>query len=83
MKQVATHLWLTSSIALGCLVTHNTPPTPTTPKSSTPELLMEANGWITNENGQVELMATAPTVTPHVFWQPPVNCRQVSQTDSQ
>jgi large exoprotein involved in heme utilization and adhesion len=60
---------------------NNTPPTSTTLNSSIPEPLREANGWIINDLGQVELMATAPTITPHSPWQPPVNCRQVSQTE--
>jgi large exoprotein involved in heme utilization and adhesion len=58
---------------------NNTPLTPTAPKSSTPSPLREANGWKINDLGQVELMAAAPTVTPHSTWQPPVNCRPVSQ----
>jgi filamentous hemagglutinin family protein len=77
--EVITPNWVT----LDSEVENNTPPTPTPPKSSTPEPLMEANGWIINEKGQIELLATAPNVTPHGTWQPPVNCRQVSQTDSQ
>jgi filamentous hemagglutinin family protein len=70
-------------VTLDSRVENNTPATPTTPNSSTPQPLMEANGWIINDLGQVELVATAPNVTPHGTWQPPVNCRQVSQTDSQ
>jgi filamentous hemagglutinin family protein len=78
-EEVITPDWVT----LDSEVETNTSPTPTPPKSSTPEPLTEANGWIINEKGQVELIAAAPNVTPHVPWQPPVNCRQVSQTDSQ
>jgi filamentous hemagglutinin family protein len=70
-------------VTLDSQVKNHTPPTPTPPNSSTPEPLMEANGWIMNEKGQVELIASAPNVTPHGTWQPPVNCRQVSYTDSQ
>ncbi len=78
-EEVITPNWVT----LDSEAENNTSPTTTPPKSSTPEPLREANGWIINEKGQVQLVATAPTVTPHGSWQPPVNCRQVSQTDSQ
>jgi large exoprotein involved in heme utilization and adhesion len=64
-------------VALDSQAKNHTPPTPTTPKSSTPKPLLEANGWIINAKGQVQLMAIAPTVTPHETWQPPVNCRPV------
>ncbi|HEY9603701.1 MAG TPA: S-layer family protein, partial [Allocoleopsis sp.] len=53
---------------------NNTSPTSTTRKDSTPKPLREVNGWRINEKGQVELIAAAPTVTPHSPWQPPVNC---------
>jgi large exoprotein involved in heme utilization and adhesion len=69
-------------VTLNSEAENNTSPTPITPKSSTPEPVMEANGWIINQKRQVELIATAPTVTPHSPWQPPVNCRQVSQNDA-
>jgi large exoprotein involved in heme utilization and adhesion len=68
-------------VTLNSEAENNTSPTAKTLNSSTPELLREANGWIINDLGQVELMATAPTITPHSPWQPPVNCRQVSQTE--
>jgi filamentous hemagglutinin family protein len=44
--------------------------------------LVEANSWVYGANGEVILTATARTLTPHGTWQPPVNCPQVSQTDS-
>jgi large exoprotein involved in heme utilization and adhesion len=66
-------------VTLDSQAENNTSPTSTTPKSSTPKPLLEANGWKINDLGQVELMATVPTVTPHSSWQPPGNCRPVSQ----
>jgi large exoprotein involved in heme utilization and adhesion len=66
-------------VTLDSQAENNTSPTAKTLNSSTPELLREANGWIINDLGQVELMATVPTVTPHSSWQPPVNCHPVSQ----
>ena len=66
-------------VTLDSEVENHTPSTSTTPNSSTPEPLREANGWRINQKGQIELMAAAPTVTPHDAWQPPVNCRPVSQ----
>jgi len=53
---------------------NNTPPAPTTPKSSAPRELAEAQGWIINEKGQVELIATAPQVTPQGTWLSPPEC---------
>lgn len=37
--------------------------------------LVEAQGWIINEQGQVILTASAPKVTPHGEWFPPVECK--------
>ena len=39
-----------------------------------PTRLVEAQGWVMGNNGEVILTATAPTVTPHSSWQPPANC---------
>ncbi|HEY9724991.1 MAG TPA: S-layer family protein, partial [Chroococcales cyanobacterium] len=44
------------------------------PTSATPAPLVEAQGWVMNEKGQVVLTATAPTVTPHSSWHTPMNC---------
>ncbi len=38
--------------------------------------LVEAQGWVINDKGQVVLTATAPTVTPHNPWQTPAACRR-------
>jgi filamentous hemagglutinin family protein len=38
--------------------------TPPNPTSTTPERIIEAQGWIVNEQGQVVLVANAPTVSP-------------------
>jgi filamentous hemagglutinin family protein len=46
----------------------NTPTTPTTPKSSTQAQLVEAQGWMINEKGQVVLTAEAPNATPQKAW---------------
>lgn len=36
--------------------------------------LVEAQGWVINNKGEVVLTATAPTVTPHNPWQKPIKC---------
>lgn len=38
-------------------------------------VLVEAQGWIVGENGQIILVADAPTFTPSRSWQHPANCR--------
>ena len=53
---------------------NHTPAIPTTPSSSAPRKFVEANGWIINDLGQVELIAAAPKVTPHGEWLPEVEC---------
>ncbi|HEY9727760.1 MAG TPA: S-layer family protein, partial [Chroococcales cyanobacterium] len=63
-----------SWVTLDSEAENNTSQTSTVPKSSIPKPLREANGWIINQKGQIELMAAVPTVTPHSPWQPPVNC---------
>jgi large exoprotein involved in heme utilization and adhesion len=37
--------------------------------------IVEANGWVINDKGQVVLIATAPTVAPHSSGMPPTTCR--------
>lgn len=37
--------------------------------------IVEANGWMINDNGKVVLIATAPTVQPHSSGMPPTTCR--------
>ncbi len=36
--------------------------------------LVEAQGWVTNANGQIILTANLPTATPHNSWQTPTRC---------
>ncbi|HEY9675068.1 MAG TPA: filamentous hemagglutinin N-terminal domain-containing protein [Waterburya sp.] len=57
----------------------NTPPMATTPGTSVPKKLVEAQGWMINQQGQVVLTASAPKVTPHREWLPVVECNS-SQT---
>jgi large exoprotein involved in heme utilization and adhesion len=40
-----------------------------------PTQLVEAQGWVINDKGEVVLTATAPTITPHSSWHKPVDCR--------
>jgi large exoprotein involved in heme utilization and adhesion len=42
--------------------------------NATPAPLVEAQGWVMNNKGQVVLTASAPTVTPHSPWLPPNSC---------
>jgi large exoprotein involved in heme utilization and adhesion len=44
------------------------------PTTTTPAPLVEAQGWVMNNKGQVVLTASAPTVTPHSPWLPPNSC---------
>jgi filamentous hemagglutinin family protein len=39
-----------------------------------PHEIVEAQGWVIDENGKIALVATAPTATPHSSWQKPVEC---------
>nr|NMG21708.1 filamentous hemagglutinin [Brasilonema bromeliae SPC951] len=36
--------------------------------------IVEATGWIVDKNGNIELVAQAPGVTPHSSWQTPASC---------
>ncbi len=42
-----------------------------------PTEIVEAQGWVVDANGNVVLVATAPTATPHSSWQTPDDCRTV------
>jgi filamentous hemagglutinin family protein len=46
----------------------------TTSASSSPQRLMEAQGWILKPDGTVILTAEAPTAIPHQPWQLPPSC---------
>ena len=41
--------------------------------------IVEARGWIVDANGDVTLVATAPTARPYSSWQTPVDCRAVGR----
>jgi large exoprotein involved in heme utilization and adhesion len=55
----------------------SSPAVSTNPHRDTPAQIVEAQGWIIGENGEVILTANAPTVTPNSFWQTPTDCRGV------
>ncbi len=44
------------------------------PKSKIPNQIVEATGWIINEKGQMELIASARTPTSNGFWFNPPSC---------
>jgi filamentous hemagglutinin family protein len=69
---------ITNWVTLDSTVETNTPPTTSTPKSSAPRQLVEAQGWYFNEKGQVVLTASAPTVTPNGEWLPEASCNAPS-----
>ena len=37
--------------------------------------IVEATGWLVDRNGNIELVAQAPSVTPHSSWQTPASCQ--------
>ena len=46
----------------------------TNPTSAAPAPLVEAQGWVINNKGEVVLIAHAPNVTPNVPWMTPATC---------
>lgn len=52
------------------------PPATPTVLTNQPNPIVEAQGWIVAADGNVQLVATAPTPTSHPSWQPPVNCSE-------
>jgi large exoprotein involved in heme utilization and adhesion len=56
----------------------STPAVSTSPTSSAPAQLVEAQGWVINTNGHVVLTAKAPTVTPHSSWQKTADCQKLN-----
>lgn len=46
----------------------------TQPTNSTTKQLVEAQGWVINNKGEVVLTAAAPEVTPHESWLNPTRC---------
>jgi large exoprotein involved in heme utilization and adhesion len=51
--------------------------TPTHPTSTTRDRIIEAQGWIMNERGQVVLVANAPTVSPQTPRQTSPSCEDI------
>ena len=43
---------------------------------SVPTQIVEANGWTTNDKGEVSLVATAPTATLNIPWVPKSDCNE-------
>jgi large exoprotein involved in heme utilization and adhesion len=56
---------ITNWVALDSEVENRTLAASTTPSDLAQRPLVEAQGWVTNENGDVVLTEQAPTVTPH------------------
>ena len=48
--------------------------TATNPTSAEPAPLVEAQGWVINNKGEIVLIAHAPNVTPNVPWMTPATC---------
>ena len=64
----------TNWVTLNSDVDDKTTPPATTPHSSTPKQLVEAQGWIVDDNGQIVLTTQAPTVTPQGEWFSAADC---------
>jgi filamentous hemagglutinin family protein len=43
-------------------------------QSSSVQTIVESQGWIINHQGNIELIAATPQITPQTFWQPTVKC---------
>jgi large exoprotein involved in heme utilization and adhesion len=71
---------ITNWVTLDSDEENNTPPATTTPRSSAPRQLVEAQGWYFNEKGEVVLTASAPKVTPQGEWFDPAECRVLQST---
>lgn len=52
-----------------------TSPTPQSSMTNPPKQIVEAKGWIIDEQGNVVLTADVPNGTPHGDWQNSVNCQ--------
>ncbi|MEP1078857.1 filamentous hemagglutinin N-terminal domain-containing protein [Leptolyngbya sp. PL-A3] len=50
---------------------------PATPLSSPSSPIIEAQGWIRSDRGEVVLTANSPTVVPYSSWQSPTNCQNL------
>jgi large exoprotein involved in heme utilization and adhesion len=69
---------VTNWVSLNSEAEHNTPPGSTTSRSSVPRQLVEAQGWIINEKGQVVLTDKAPRVTPQASGFRELKCNAAS-----
>ena len=49
-------------------------------KESAPTTIVEANGWVIGENGEVTLVATAPTANIDIPWLPESSCNAPGQS---
>ncbi len=74
---------ITNWVSLDSEVENNTPPATTTPSSSAPRQLVEAQGWVFNERGEVVLTASAPTVTPDESGFQELNCNPPTPENAQ
>jgi filamentous hemagglutinin family protein len=45
-----------------------------------PQEIVEAQGWVIDDNGKIALVAEAPTATPHSSWPKPADCHTVEST---
>ncbi|MGH8002267.1 MAG: hypothetical protein ACREPR_23275 [Brasilonema sp.] len=45
-----------------------------TPKVAAAPQIVEATAWVVDSNGNIELVAQSPQVTPHSSWQTPASC---------
>jgi len=64
----------TNWVTLDSDIDNKTTPAATTPPSSTPKQLVEAQGWIIDDNGEIVLTTQAPTVTPQGEWFSAADC---------
>jgi filamentous hemagglutinin family protein len=74
---------ITNWVSLDSEVENNTPPVTTAPSSSSPRQLVEAQGWVFNDKGEVVLTASAPTVTPNESGFQELNCNAPLAEDAQ
>ncbi|HEY9832499.1 MAG TPA: S-layer family protein, partial [Stenomitos sp.] len=69
---------ITNWVTLDSDVETKTAPVPINPKSSTPKPLVEAQGWMLNQKGDIVLTASALTATPQGEWFPEAECNDPS-----
>jgi large exoprotein involved in heme utilization and adhesion len=59
----------------------NTTRATVTPSRPLPKQMVEAQGWVVNEKGQIVLTASAPTVTLQNEWFDPAHCSTLPSTE--